>query len=161
MTKKTFSTSQLTGLVLLRVAIGWHFLYEGLIKIALPVWSSFGYLMDSKGFMENFFHTIAGQEQILQFADLVNMWGLVAIGLSLVIGLFSRPAIIAGIVLLAMYYLSHPAFLGLDYALPSEGSYFIINKTFIELLALYVLFVFPTSKTIGLDRLIFRHSASE
>ena len=161
MNKKTFSTSQLTGLVLLRLAIGWHFLYEGLIKIAMPNWSSYGYLMDSKGFMENFFHAITEQEQILQFADFLNMWGLVAIGLSLVMGLFSRPAIIAGIVLLAMYYLSHPAFLGLAYALPSEGSYFIVNKTLIELLALYVLFVFPTSKTIGLDRLIFRNSASK
>jgi len=161
MNTKTFSTPQLTGLVLLRVAIGWHFLYEGLIKIASPNWSSYGYLMDSKGFMGSFFHSLAAQDQILHFADLLNMWGLVAIGLSLVIGLFSRPAIIAGIILLAMYYVSHPAFLGLDYALPSEGSYFIINKTFIELLTLYVLFVFPTSKIIGLDRLIFRNSASE
>ncbi len=117
--------------------------------------------MDSKGFMENFFQTIAKQEQILYVADLLNMWGLVAIGLSLIIGLFSRPAIIGGILLLAMYYLSHPAFLGLGYALPSEGNYFIINKTLVELFALYVLLVFPTSKTIGIDRLIFRKSASE
>ncbi|MCK5775757.1 MAG: DoxX family membrane protein [Bacteroidales bacterium] len=161
MTKKTYSTSQLTGLVLLRVAIGWHFLYEGIIKIINPNWSSFGYLMDSKGFMENFFHAIAQQEQILYIADLLNMWGLAAIGLSLILGLLTRPAIIGGIILLAMYYLSHPAFLGLGYALPSEGNYFIINKTLVELFALYVLWLFPTSKIIGLDRLIFGSSSSK
>jgi len=161
MNKKNYSSSQLTGLILLRVAIGWHFLYEGLIKIAAPNWSSYGYLMDSKGFMENFFHSLAQQEQLLYAADFLNMWGLTVIGISLILGLFSRPAIVGGIILLAMYYLSHPAFLGLAYALPSEGNYFIVNKTLVELLALNVLLLFPTSKTIGLDRLIFKNSSSD
>ncbi len=36
MKKKAYKTSQLAGLVLLRVAIGWHFLYEGLIRSSIP-----------------------------------------------------------------------------------------------------------------------------
>lgn len=156
MKKKTYSNPQLTWLVVLRVAIGWHFLYEGLVKFSNPNWTSFGYLMDSKGFFEGLFQSLADTPEILNVVDFMNIWGLIAIGLSLILGLFSRPAIMAGIVLLAFYYLSHPPFIGLEYALPTEGSYFIINKTLIELFALTVLFTFPTSKEVGIDKFIFK-----
>ena len=46
---KAMSTRQMTIFVILRVAIGWHFLYEGITKVLNPNWSSIGYLMDSKG----------------------------------------------------------------------------------------------------------------
>ena len=36
-----------------------------------------------------------------------------------------------------------------------EGSYLLVNKNLIELAALAVLWLFPTGKIIGLDRLIF------
>ena len=154
MEKLTFSKTQTFWLVTLRVAIGWHFLYEGLVKLSNPNWTSFGYLMDSKGIFESFFQFLAENSKVLNIVDFMNIWGLITIGLSIIIGLFSRPAIIAGIVLLAFYYLSHPAFIDVKYALPMEGSYFIINKTLIELFALAVLYVFNTSKEIGIDRLI-------
>ena len=77
------------------------------------------------------------------------------IGLALILGLFSRQACIFGIGLLATYYLSHPPFSGLKYAAPSEGSYLVVNKILIELIALAVLFVLPSSRYIGVDRLIF------
>jgi thiosulfate dehydrogenase [quinone] large subunit len=87
--------------------------------------------------------------------DQLNIWGLILIGLSLILGLLSRPAIIGGILLLSLYYLSHPPFVGIRYAVPSEGSYLVVNKTLIELFSLAVLYVFPSSKYIGMDRLIF------
>ncbi|MCK5462111.1 MAG: DoxX subfamily, partial [Bacteroidales bacterium] len=62
---------------------------------------------------------------------------------------------ISGIVLLAFYYLSHPAIIGVTYAIPSEGSYLWVNKNLIELLTLWVIMLFPTWKTVGLDRYIF------
>jgi thiosulfate dehydrogenase [quinone] large subunit len=62
---------------------------------------------------------------------------------------------VAGIILLGFYYLSHPPIIGADYALPSEGSYLWVNKNLLELFSLAVLFVFPTSRIIGIDRLIF------
>lgn len=152
---------QLFWLVSLRVAIGWHFLYEGLVKLSNPNWTSFGYLMDSKGLFEGIFHTMAENEGVLHIVDFLNIWGLIAIGLSLIIGLLSRASIIGGITLLAFYYLSHPAFSSLQYALPAAGSYFIIDKTIIELIALAVLFVFPTSTEIGIDKLIFKKSNTD
>ena len=48
--KYTLSTSnviddmQLYGLVVLRVLIGWHFLYEGIAKLLNPYWSSAAFL---------------------------------------------------------------------------------------------------------------------
>ena len=49
-----YTTTQLFWLVALRVLIGWHFLYEGLVKVVNPNWSSAGYLMDSQGFFSGF-----------------------------------------------------------------------------------------------------------
>jgi len=42
--------------VALRVAIGWHFLYEGLVKNSKPNFSSVGYLNQAKGPLADFYH---------------------------------------------------------------------------------------------------------
>lgn len=151
-----YSNMQLIGLAALRVLIGWHFLYEGLVKVINPNWSSAGYLMDSQGFLAGFFQSLATNQTVLSVVDFMNMWGLVAIGLGLILGCFSRIALSGGIVLLLFYYLSHPPFVGLKYSLPMEGSYLIVNKNLIEMVTLIVLLLFPTSKIVGIDRLIFR-----
>lgn len=150
-----YSDKQLFWLVTLRVLIGWHFLYEGVIKLANPNWSSIGYLMDSQGFMADLFYSIAANPTALSVADFLNIWGLIAIGLGLMLGAFTNISVISGIVLLALYYLSHPPFVGMKYSLPMEGSYLLVNKNLIELAALVILFIFPTGRQIGLDRLIF------
>ena len=150
-----YSKWQLWSLVILRVVIGWHFLYEGIVKLLNPNWSSLGYLMDSKGLFEGVFHSIAGNPALLNVMDFINMWGLILIGAGLIVGLFTRIASIAGIVLLAFYYLSHPAIIGVSFAMPTEGSYLWVNKNLIELLTLWVIVLFPTWKTIGMDRFLF------
>ena len=150
-----YSKWQLWSLVILRIVIGWHFLYEGIVKLLNPNWSSLGYLMDSKGLFEGVFHSIAGNPALLNVMDSINMWGLILIGAGLIVGLFTRIASIAGIFLLAFYYLSHPAIIGVNYAMPTEGSYLWVNKNLIELLTLWVIVLFPTWKTIGMDRFLF------
>lgn len=149
-----FTKLQLSALVILRVSIGWHFLYEGGVKILNPHWTAKSYLLDSGGFLKGLFEQIAGNQSFLTISDYANAWGLALIGLSLIVGLFTRYSSIAGIVLLLLYYLSHPAFPGIEYLFPSDGSYFIINKTLVELFALVVIFAFPTSYIFGLQRLI-------
>ncbi len=151
-----YTTCQTTWLVVLRVAIGWHFLYEGLIKVVNPGWSAVGYLLDSKGWFAPVFQAMAASPGVLSAVNFMNQWGLVFIGLGLVLGLFTRLAAWSGMLLLAFYYLSHPPFVGLNYALPAEGNYFIVDKVMIEFIALGALSLFPTGKTIGLDRFIFR-----
>jgi thiosulfate dehydrogenase [quinone] large subunit len=149
-----YTKLQSFALVILRITIGWHFLYEGGVKILNPHWTAKSYLLDSGGFLKSFFELIAGNQTLLSVSDSANAWGLALIGLSLLLGIFTRYSSIAGIVLLLLYYLSHPAFPGIEYVFPSDGSYFIINKTLVELFALLVVFAFPTSHIFGLKRLI-------
>jgi len=155
MKERNYSAWQVWSLVILRVAIGWHFMYEGIVKLLNPNWSSLGYLMDSKGLFEGMFHAIAANAAVLNAMDFFNVWGLILIGAGLIVGLFTRVAAIGGIVLLAFYYLSHPAIIGVSYAIPSEGSYLWVNKNLIELLTLWVIVLFPTWKSVGVDRFLF------
>jgi thiosulfate dehydrogenase [quinone] large subunit len=152
----TYSKSQTFWLVALRMIIGWHFLYEGLVKVLNPKWTSYAYLLDAGGWIASWLHGLAHSAQWLAVADFLNTWGLVLIGLGLVAGCFTRIATVSGIALVAVYYLSHIPFIGSSYMMPSEGSYLWIDKNLIEIVALAALFVFPTSQKYGLDRYIFK-----
>lgn len=143
-------------LSILRVLIGWHLLYEGIVKLWNPGWSSGGYLMDSKGPFAELFYSLAANPGTLDVIDFLNVWGLILVGLGLILGLFTRIALIGGIFLLSLYYLSHPPIIGVKYALPSEGSYLLVNKNLIEICAMALLLVFPTGRMFGLDRLYWK-----
>ena len=155
MNEPGYSRCQMWALAILRIALGWHFLYEGITKLLNPNWSSLGYLMDSGGMFRGVFHAMAGNAAVLNAVDFLNVWGLILIGTGLILGMFTRIATISGMVLLAFYYLSHPPIVGTTYAIPSEGNYLWVNKNLIELFALWVILMFPTWKQIGIDRFIF------
>jgi thiosulfate dehydrogenase (quinone) large subunit len=152
---KTFTSIQLTTLVVLRFLIGWHILYEGLSKLVTPGWSSALFLKESKWILSGFSSWITSNPGVLNVVDFLNTWGLIAIGLGLVLGLLTRTAAIAGAILLFVYYLNNPPLIGLEYTIPSEGSYLIVSKTLIETVALIVIAVFPTGSVFGLDKYIF------
>nr|WP_106831071.1 DoxX family membrane protein [Parabacteroides pacaensis] len=156
MNTKCYSKIQLTWLIILRLFIGWHFLYEGAVKIMNPTWTSLPYLLDSQGFASSFFVKLTQNAGMMDIINLANEWALLLIGLALIIGCFTRLACVGGMILLFMYYLSHPSFIGASYMMPFEGSYLWIDKNLIELAALGVLVVFPTSQIIGIDRLLVR-----
>ncbi|MBN2697858.1 MAG: DoxX family membrane protein [Bacteroidales bacterium] len=158
MNRPTFKNTQLTVLVILRVAIGWHFLYEGFVKLLNPNWTAIGYLVDSRGLFSGLFQNMATHPGLLDVIDFLNIWGLILIGMGLMLGIFSKAATYAGMVLLLFYYCSHPPLLGVEYAMPSEGNYLIVNKNLILFLSLWILALFPTSHIIGLDRLIFNRN---
>jgi thiosulfate dehydrogenase [quinone] large subunit len=145
---------QVRALVGLRLLIGWHFLYEGVAKITNPYWTSAGYLQESQGWFSGFFQGLALNPTALTVTDYLNQWGLLLIGLALLLGVFVRSAAWAGAVLLLLYYAAAPPFPGLEYAIPMEGSYLIVNKILVEMFALLVVVGFPTSHIIGLDRII-------
>lgn len=149
-----WSRFQTVALVTLRMVIGWHFLYEGLAKLTNPYWTSAGYLAESQGWFSEIFLDIAASPTALTIVDYLNIWGLILIGVGLLLGAFTRLATVAGIALLALYYLAAPPLVGLTYSMPTEGSYLIVNKVLIELVALVVLLAFPTGRVVGLDRLI-------
>lgn len=156
---KTQNTFQLTtlqqwGLIILRIVIGWHFLYEGIVKLMDPGWTAESYLLNSCSFMSTLFQAIASHPQIMGAIDFLNVWGLIMIGLGLFLGLFARAAMYAGILLLTFYYSAYPPFLGYNYGVPQEGHYMVFDKTFIELGALIILAFFPSTLNIGVQDLL-------
>jgi len=148
---KALSPFQLTTLVLLRVLIGWHILYEGIAKLMTPNWTSVSFLRESQWILSGFSHWIISNDGVLQVVDFLNTWGLIAIGIGLMLGLFTRLAAFAGAFLLLVYYLNNPPLIGLEYSLPSEGNYLVVSKTLIEAVALLMLGGFPTGSVFGLD----------
>jgi uncharacterized membrane protein YphA (DoxX/SURF4 family) len=139
-------------LVLLRMAIGWHFLYEGLVKVWTPGWTSAPYLAESRWLLSGFFHWVAAHPVALRVVDLMNVWGLVLVGAALVLGAFTRFAALAGIVLLGLYYVASPPLAGLPSNGAAEGAYLVVNKNLVEILALSVVAAFPGVGFFGLER---------
>lgn len=140
-------------LLVLRISIGWHFLYEGLAKLFTGSWSSYNFLKLSRWIFSDFFHWIAESPEVLKIVDFLNIWGLILIGLGLFFGVFTRVAAAAGVLLLSFYYLANPPLLGIDYGIPAEGHYLIVNKNLIEMITLIVFIVVPQQMTPGIDSL--------
>lgn len=88
---------------LLRLAVGWHFLYEGLTKLFDPSWTAAGYLQSTTGGLAGFYHWLASDPTILSVVDALNVWGLILIGACLMLGLFTRFSAGLGMVLLGLY----------------------------------------------------------
>ena len=153
---KKHSNWQLVTLVTLRILIGWHFLYEGITKLMDPHWSAASFLLESKWIFAGIYKGIAGNPSVLSIVNALNTWGLIFIGLGLILGCLSRTATLAGMGLILLYYFCNPPFIGLYYAIPSEGNYLIVNKNLIEMAALFVLLLSPTGNIIGLDHLFHK-----
>ena len=154
MDKQKLTTAQGYALVLLRILIGWHFLYEGVIKAYNPSWTAKGYLL-SASILKPFFAWLAG-DSLISVIDFLNIAGLIAVGISLLLGIRVRWGCIAGILLLLMYYLAHPPFSSLPQG-PAEGSYWVVNKNLIEMVALYVIYQFPLVSLFGIENLFVRN----
>jgi thiosulfate dehydrogenase [quinone] large subunit len=162
-----WSRTQQTALVILRTVIGWHFLYEGLVKILWPAWtragvpmgrfSSAGYLRSSTGPFADAFSTFADASW-LPWLDLLVAWGLLLAGLGLMLGLFTQVACAGALVLLALFYLSWLPTKGV-YEPGTEGNYLLVNKNLVEAAAVAVVFAFRTGRIAGLDLLLARPRA--
>ena len=139
-------------LALLRVAIGWHFLYEGIAKLQMGNWSAAGYLGGAVGPAAGFYHWLGANEALMPWVNFLNIWGLVLIGICLMLGLVTRFASVCGMALLLLYYMAFPPFFGPAVG-PVEGHYLFVNKNLIELLALVVVCAYP-AKLFGFDGIL-------
>ena len=147
-------------LVVLRTLIGWHFLYEGYTKLLQPAWgrvgapvapwSSAAYLKAATGPFADTFHAL-GSSSWIGTIDLTVAIALVAIGLSLILGVFTQTGCVGALGLLTLFYLS-----AIPMGLPearSEGTYLFVNKNLIEAAAVLTLMTFRTGRIAGLDSL--------
>ncbi len=138
-------------ITILRVSIGWHFIYEGMVKIMAEEWSSAAYLANATGFLSGFYRWMANTPVILEIVDIMNVYGLLLIGLGLFLGFLVRYAAYAGTILLLLYYFAYPPY-GFTSFYSTEGSFFIVNKVMIEALILAFL-AFYREKGYSLDSL--------
>lgn len=149
-------------LIALRTAIGWHFLYEGYTKLLNPAWSragvplepfsSAGYLHAVGGPMGDLFRWAARPEWI-PWIDTGVAVALVVAGLLLMLGLLTQLGCALALALLAMFYASAIPLTGVPHP-RAEGTYLLVNKNLIELIAVGVLMAFRTGRIAGLDLLL-------
>lgn len=156
--KESNHTKELIGIRLyalfaLRLAIGWHFLYEGISKLLIPNWTSADYLQLSGWIFAPFFHWIADTPTVLAIVDWINIVGLIVVGLAFMLGIFERLGAVIGMSLLLLYWLANPPLIKLDFGVITEGHYLVIDKNIVELFAVLVLLLFPTGKFLGLEHL--------
>jgi len=142
------------AITLMRVFVGWHFLYEGIAKLSAPAWSAAGYLKASRGPFSAMFKSSAAQPNLLDNVNLITSWGLTIVGVLLILGLFTRLASLAGIGFVLLFYLCNPPFVGYFYSIPTEGSYLVVNKNLVEVCALTVVLLTRSGLFAGLDRLV-------
>ena len=90
----------------------------------------------------------------IEQANFLTKWGLAICGGLMVVGLFSQLACLGGAGLLAMFYFSLPPWPGLPPVPGTEGSYLIVNKNLIEMIACLALASMPTGAWGGLDALV-------
>ena len=150
-----YSAPRLQSLILalLRVAIGWHFTYEGLSKLLTKNWSAAGYLEVSRWAFSGLFHSIAALPAALKAVNILVPWALLFIGIGLMLGLFTRTAAAGGMLMLAFFWIANPPITGLGLSIPTEGSYVIVDKNLVELFALAVIVAFRGGMAFGLDSL--------
>jgi len=164
--RSPLTAAQQVALVVLRTLVGWHFLYEGLYKLWAPAWSragaplapwsSAGYLRGASGPLAGLFHAVAASP-LLPYVDMAMPVALAAVGLLLMLGLFTRAACIGALCLLALFYVSAiPTSGALQHG--AEGAYLLVSKNLIEAAAVAVLLTFHTGRMAGLDLLRARPS---
>ena len=92
--KKAWSLKD--SVVVLRILIGWHFLYEGIIKMYNPDWTSFGYLASAQGPLKQLFSAMTN-EAIISWIDSLNVVALILVGITFTLGIFEKKGAIIGI----------------------------------------------------------------
>lgn len=89
----------------------------------------------------------------IQKINLRTMWGLTIIGLLLILGLFTRIAALGGAALLSLFYMAMPPWPGVQ-EIPSIEHNIIVNKVFVEMVALLAIAALPSGKWFGADSIM-------
>jgi len=142
--------SQVWSIVTLRVVVGWYMLGDGLVAVFNPNWSAAGFLAHAKTFPD--FYAWFATPANLVWVNPLNEWGIVLIGVALLLGVAVRPASWAGAILMILYYFPH-------YSYPYMMQYgWIVEEHIVLAAAFYVLAVSPLVEQYGLGAWVRRSS---
>ena len=137
------SKSQKISLFLLRLALGWLFLYAGITKLINPAWSAAGFLNNAKTF-PGLFQWFASPSNI-GWVNFMNEWGLTLLGISLILGIGVRLSSILGSLLMLLYYLPR-----LQFPYPDANS-FIVDQHIIFIAVLCFFATIRAGRIYGLE----------
>jgi thiosulfate dehydrogenase [quinone] large subunit len=126
------------SILLLRLALGFLFLYSGIDKLAGD-FTAKGYLMGSTGPLKEIFKNMAGNS----FVDFLVIWGEIGIGLALILGILIRFASFWGIIMMILFYMS---------TLPQKNG--PISQHVIYILVFILLMVSGSGRYLGLDKVL-------
>ncbi|HTZ03594.1 MAG TPA: DoxX family protein [Xanthobacteraceae bacterium] len=139
---------------ILRILMGWTFLYAG----AWQIWENF----DTAGFLNHVvtFHSVFAlfaSPAMLPITDILVKWGHLLIGLSLITGCLVRISGPFGVLLMITYYFAHMEFPYIENHLSFLVDYHLVYATVIVWLVAH-----RAGHVWGLDGLIERmHMAEE
>ncbi len=132
----------------LRILIGWTFLYAGIWQI----WENF----DTAGFLNHVvtfhgFFSVFARPAVLPYTDFLVKWGHLLIGLSLVSGLLVRVSGPFAVLLMITYYFAHMQFPFIEDHLNYIVDYHLVYATVIVYLIAH-----RAGHVWGLDGLVER-----
>lgn len=140
---------QKISLLLLRLALGWIFLYSGVSKILDPEWTAAGYLKGAQT-LTPLYSLFTRNMDIINF---LNSWGQAAIGLALILGIMLRPAAIFGVLMMVLYYIP---ILNFPYVGRGTTS-FLVDQHIIFILVFILLSSFDAGKYWGLKTVVKKY----
>lgn len=132
------------ALFLLRLSLGWVFLYSGFTKITNPAWTSEGFLKGSQTFSDLF--KLFTHPSVLPAVNFLNEWGQLLLGVSLILGIGVRLSSILGAILLVLYYLPQLKF---PYA---AKTYFLVDDHIIFIFVLLFFALVKAGRVYGLEQ---------
>lgn len=139
-------SKQHIAVFVLRVAMGWFYLYAGVSKLLNPAWSAEGYLKGAKT-LPALYQWFASPS-VLPVVNFLNEWGLTLLGVSLLFGLFVRISAVGGMLVMLLYYLPILRF-------PYAGAHaFLVDEHILYIASLAVLFAMNAGRVWGLDRFL-------
>jgi thiosulfate dehydrogenase [quinone] large subunit len=120
-------------IVLLRMVIGWIFLYQGIIAFTSPGWSLVPFIQPAHTFPE--FYNAVLQAPILTYATYAVKIFYVVLGVLLMIGVAVRLASFFGVLLMLFFY-----FPLLNFPYLRDGGYIVDYHIVYALILMYFLF---------------------
>jgi thiosulfate dehydrogenase (quinone) large subunit len=133
--------AQQFSIVALRIIVGWFMAADGYLNLMAPGFTSKGFLLGAKTFPA--FYAWFASPANLVWVDPLNVWGIILIGVALILGVGVRPAAWAGVAMMILYYFPH-----YGYPFSLQHGWFV-EEHIIDAAAFAVLAVSPYSEYFG------------
>ncbi len=136
-------------IILIRIAVGWYFLYQGIIAILNSSWSILPYIKDAHTFTG--FYSYLAHSTLLPYLSYSIKGLFIIIGALLILGIFVRIASLLGALLMLFFYFP---LLHFPYV---SGTFYIIDEHAVMILLLLYLGAIRAGEFFGLGSM-FRFS---